>query len=83
MRRFGGISFASEIARSTTLPSTISSRMPSSSTRAAGTAEPFSMNSSAARAPINRGKRCVPPAPGSSPSLISGRPSFERGVAMR
>ena len=33
--------------------------------------------------PIRRGRRCVPPAPGMSPSLISGRPNFAEGTATR
>ncbi len=38
---------------------------------------------SAGAAPIRRGSRCVPPAPGSSPSFTSGKPSRAAGAAMR
>ena len=34
-------------------------------------------------APIKRGARCVPPAPGSSPRLISGNARRAPGAAMR
>ncbi len=37
---------------------------------------PLSISSSAACAPIRRGVRCVPPAPGSRPSSTSGRPEL-------
>ena len=33
--------------------------------------------------PIRRGRRCVPPAPGSRPSLTSGRPTFADATATR
>ena len=33
--------------------------------------------------PMRRGRRCVPPAPGRSPSLTSGRPSDASGAATR
>jgi len=39
------------------------------------TAQPVTMSSSAASAPINRGSRCVPPAPGRIPKCTSGRPT--------
>ncbi|KFJ70814.1 3-hydroxyacyl-CoA dehydrogenase, NAD-binding domain protein [Bordetella bronchiseptica] len=47
------------------------------------TGSPPSTISTAWRAPTRRGKRCVPPAPGSNPSLISGNPSEARGDASR
>ena len=46
---------------------------------------PARIRSSAACAPISRGSRWVPPAPGSRPSCVSGRPSavFGLSVAIR
>jgi len=44
---------------------------------------PLVISFSAAAAPISRGARCVPPAPGSSPSFTSGRPSFAAGSSTR
>ena len=44
---------------------------------------PLSMNSSAARAPISRGRRCVPPAPGKQPELDLRQAEFRAGVATR
>ncbi len=67
--------------RQMTSPSTTSSRIPSSCARVASSGSPLSMISSAGCAPIKRGRRCVPPAPGMRPSLISGKPTFARGVA--
>ena len=61
---------------STASPSTTSSRMPFALRLVGATLSPLSMISSAACAPIRRGKRCVPPAPGSRPSLISGKPDL-------
>ena len=64
-------------------PSTTRSTSPRFAARAASTGLPLIIMSSAGRAPISRGKRCVPPAPGSSPSLTSGRPTFASGAAQR
>ena len=47
------------------------------------TGEPLVTMSSALAAPTMRGSRWVPPAPGSRPSLTSGRPSFAEGTATR
>ena len=44
---------------------------------------PLSINASAGAAPMSRGKRCVPPDPGSRPSRISGKPNEASGAAMR
>ena len=46
---------------------------------------PLSRNWSASAVPIMRAMRCVPPAPGNSPTLISGRPRrvFGLSAAMR
>ena len=38
------------------------------------------MKSRALAAPISRGKRWVPPAPGSNPSLTSGKPTGALGA---
>ncbi|CSC35375.1 Uncharacterised protein [Vibrio cholerae] len=35
---------------------------------------PVKMRSSAGSKPIKRGKRCVPPEPGSKPNITSGKP---------
>ena len=53
-----------------------SSTMPSDSASAADTTRPVALSSTAATMPASRGSRCVPPAPGTMPSLTSGRPSF-------
>ena len=42
---------------------------------------PLSRNCSASAVAIMRGMRCVPPAPGKSPTLISGRPSRVFGLS--
>ena len=43
---------------------------------------PFSRNGLAAKTPILRTKRVVPPAPGKIPTLISGRPILAFGLSM-
>ncbi len=50
------------------------STSPSSHARSAFTASPLKIISSANSRPTRRGRRWVPPAPGISPSLISGSP---------
>ena len=67
-------SFPSSASSSTT-PHSLASRAPNG--------VPERMTSSAFSTPMSRGSRCVPPAPGMSPSLISGRPHFADGTAMR
>ena len=52
------------------------SMRPSSSARAAGICAPLVIASSAAAGPARRVKRCVPPAPGISPSFTSGSPTL-------
>jgi len=42
----------------------------------AGMGSPPTITLSAASMPTSRGSRCVPPAPGSSPSFTSGNPSL-------
>ncbi|KWC10610.1 hypothetical protein WL46_00925 [Burkholderia ubonensis] len=59
------------------------STRPSASASSALAWRPDSIRSSAAFAPISRGARCVPPAPGSRPSVTSGSPSFAPGTASR
>ena len=71
-------------ADSCSLPSSaISSTTPHSLASRAPNGVPDRMTSSAFSTPMRRGRRCVPPAPGMRPSLISGRPHFADGTAMR
>ena len=71
-------------APSRSLPSsTISSTTPPSFACLAPNGVPERIASAAASGPIRRGNLCVPPAPGSRPSLISGNPSFAEGTATR
>ena len=44
---------------------------------------PEPMRSSAAGTPTSRGRRCVPPAPGTTPSLTSGNPSCAPATTRR
>ena len=75
---------ANAIAPSRSLPSsTSSSSTPQARACFAENGVPDRIASAAASGPIRRGRRCVPPAPGISPSLISGRPSFALGTATR
>ena len=60
-----------------------SSTSPSSSAREALRWAPEVMASSAACGPARRVKRCVPPAPGISPSFTSGRPTLALAAATR
>ncbi len=64
-------------------PSTRWSMSPRLAACAASTGLPPVIMSSAGLAPISRGKRWVPPAPGSNPSLTSGRPTLAAGTAQR
>ena len=57
-------------------PSTSRSTSPQSNASLAPIGLPVAHISSALPTPATRGSRCVPPAPGSSPSLTSGVPSF-------
>jgi hypothetical protein len=57
--------------------------MPSAAAVSAETGSPVSIIAKAASGPIRRGRRCVPPAPGMIPSLISGRPIRADGAATR
>ena len=60
-----------------------SSTRPISFARGAGTGSPSEVIVAAASTPTTRGRRCVPPAPGSRPSFTSGTPSFADGTATR
>ncbi len=59
------------------------STMPSDSASSADTMRPLAIKSTAAAMPVRRGRRCVPPAPGTMPSFTSGSPSFAVADAMR
>ncbi len=54
-------------------------RCPASALRSAPTSRPLAAISAAATTPARRGRRCVPPAPGTMPSFTSGRPKFRGG----
>ena len=56
-------------------PSTMASMMPLLLASGAGMWRPEMMASSAYFAPVRRGRRCVPPAPGRMPRWTSGRPT--------
>ena len=75
--------WAKATAPSTRSPSMISSMAPISLAFLAGIGSPVTMGPRAATAPIRRGRRWVPPAPGSRPSLTSGRPILAVGEATR
>ena len=70
-------------AQARTSPSAISSMNPAASAASTLRGLPSSINVSAASNPTSRGMRCVPPAPGSSPRLTSGRPILVPGDATR
>ena len=81
---FSFITFFAKISASAfRSPSMMASRMPISFARAAFTGTPEVIISSAACTPARRGSRCVPPAPGRSPSFTSGSPNFAAAVAIR
>ncbi len=61
----------------------ISSTSPAASASLAGIGSPERIIGSAFSMPTRRGRRCVPPAPGIRPSLISGRPSRVPAAATR
>mmetsp|Transcript_37338 Transcript_37338/g.87329 ORF Transcript_37338/g.87329 Transcript_37338/m.87329 type:complete len:339 (-) Transcript_37338:70-1086(-) len=71
--------------RSSAFGSHTVSTSPSFLALSALTCLPVSIRSRAGLAPMSFGSRCVPPAPGSKPSITSGRPStvFEDVVATR
>ena len=47
------------------------------------TGSPLTIMLSAASTPTTRGRRCVPPAPGSRPSFTSGSATLQPGAAIR
>ena len=55
---------------------------PARSASTASIMRPVSARSMALLLPTARGRRCVPPAPGMMPSLISGWPNFALSAAM-
>jgi hypothetical protein len=63
--------------------STMASMKPSFTASAAETGSPVTMILSAASPPIRRGRRCVPPAPGTKPRFTSGRPTCAEASATR
>ena len=69
-------------ARSESSPASRSTS-PASFARVAEIGSPFAVISSASGTPATRGRRWVPPAPGSRPSFTSGVPIFADGTAMR
>ena len=60
----------------------ISSTSPISRHWLAGTCSPLVIITNAFAAPTILGNLCVPPAPGNSPKLTSGRPHLEEGTAI-
>ena len=64
-------------------PSMTSSTMPRSLATGPGMGSPERMKPRAFSAPTRRGRRCVPPAPGSRPSFTSGRPTGAFGAMTR
>ena len=74
---------AKAIAASVKSTTAISSTMPSASASAAPTGSPVTIICNAFSGPIRRGRRCVPPAPGSRPSFTSGRPTRAVAAAIR
>ena len=70
-------------SRSASESPTISLIRPHSSASAAPMGLPLTMISSARCGPVMRGKRCVPPPPGSRPSFTSGRPNWAELMATR
>ncbi len=74
---------ASSIASWRRSPDESRSTRPRRRASAAFTMRPLETRSRAASRPMSLGKRCVPPAPGTSPSLTSGSPKLAPGSAMR
>ena len=83
MRR-GGLpicSLAKATAAATTSPSATLSIRPAAAPLAASMNAPVVIICRACSTPTARGSRCVPPAPGMMPSLISGSPSWRTSLA--
>ena len=74
---------AKAMAPASKSPSITASIKPSFSASVAFTGSPGTMIFSAASGPISRGRRCVPPAPGTKPRFTSGRPRFASASATR
>ncbi len=74
---------AKATAPSSSGPSITASMSPAASARAAPIGLPAVHNSSAVATSHNRGRRCVPPAPGMMPRVTSGWPSFAPAAATR
>ena len=64
------------------VPAAISSMRPVSRACFAPIGSPLLIMSSASGTPTRRGRRCVPPAPGSRPSFTSGKPNLASAVPM-
>ena len=82
MRR-GGLPtcrLAKATAAATTSPSASLSIRPAAAPFCASMNVPVMMSCRACSTPMARGRRCVPPAPGMMPSLISGRPSWRTSL---
>ena len=77
------ISLANLTAAATTSCSTTRSSNRVVAILLAVTLSPLRIRLSAGSRPMRRGRRCVPPAPGRSPSLTSGSPSFASAWATR
>ncbi len=71
------------VAKAMRSPVVTASTTPSDSASAAPTRRPDAIIAAAAAAPISRGRRCVPPAPGISPRVTSGRPTSPSGSMTR
>jgi len=84
-RRIGVLSAAMRAAKATASasrsPSATASMMPSSRALPARTGSPDTIILSAGPRPISRGRRSIPPAPGTMPILTSGRPTWGARLA--
>ena len=74
---------ANAIAPARRSPSTIRSTMPHFTASSAFIGFPLTHISTAFATPASRGRRCVPPAPGISPSFTSGWPTCALATATR
>jgi hypothetical protein len=76
--RIGAQAFASSRSFS---GGTTASMMPAANASAGFSRFPSSKSGAAAAMPISRGRRCVPPPPGISPSVTSGKPKRADGTS--
>ena len=74
---------AHSMAPCSSSPSMTASMKPSFTASSARIGSPVTMIFSAASPPISRGRRCVPPAPGTKPRLTSGSPTWAPAIATR